>query len=125
MLHLTASAERHFAHHRNRIGGASWVRVFLRRTGCSGWACTAECVGTLREDDLPVTEDGSVVVPRSQIARLDGTRIDVVSHALGHRVVFAIPGTTGTCGCGESVALAEPVRSGGAPNGPDDPPTPP
>jgi iron-sulfur cluster assembly protein len=82
------------------------IRVGLRGGGCNGFSIIMEFVDKTNDKDHIFNFDGvSIYVDPKSIIYLNGTEIDYEVGLMGRGFKFRIPGQTGTCGCGASIAF--------------------
>lgn len=87
--------------------GATGVRFFVERSGCSGFRYKLDFVDQIPAQDIAVTvrDDLTVFVKPEDQSFLSGTVIDLVTEGLNRSIQFINPNASGTCGCGESFAV--------------------
>ena len=103
---LTENAARHVRTQLEKRGRGLGLRLGVKRVGCSGLAYTMDYADAIGENDAVFESHGTkVVVERSALAYLDGTRIDFRREGLSESFKFDNPNVTATCGCGESFSV--------------------
>ena len=88
---------------------ASAVRLFIEKSGCSGYMYRVNLVVDPSEGDLKIEthEAWPLYVAADAIAILQGTEIDFKREGLNEVVKFNNPNVTAECGCGESFVVEE------------------
>ncbi|MGN6548419.1 MAG: Fe-S cluster assembly scaffold SufA [Pararhizobium sp.] len=87
-------------------GGASGIRVGIRKGGCAGMEYTVDLVTEPNAKDDLIERDGArVYVAPEAVLFLLGTEMDFETTRLRSGFVFNNPNQTSACGCGESVEL--------------------
>ena len=83
------------------------VRLFITRSGCSGYMYRVELVYGPEDGDITVsiTDDFSLYVEGESLAILQGTEIDFKRDGFNEILMFNNPNVTGECGCGESFVV--------------------
>ena len=88
------------------------VRVGVKNGGCAGMSYTMEYAETANPLDEVVEDKGvKVLIDPKAVLFLLGTEMDYKTDKLSSQFVFSNPNQTGSCGCGESVAIT-PAASG-------------
>ena len=94
-----------------RERGERALRLGVRAGGCSGFEYTFGWEATPRSDDAVFEGPGGaqvVVDPRS-LRLLDGIVLDYDTSLLSKGFLIDNPRATGTCGCGVSFSIKDPV----------------
>lgn len=106
-ISMTDMAIAHFSKQLDKSEETS-VRLFITRSGCSGYMYKVELVSEPFEGDLELSFGGfSLFVEGSSIAILRGTEIDFKKDGFNEIVTFNNPNVTGECGCGESFVVEQ------------------
>ncbi len=102
-LQLTEAAAARIAHFLNMDKGAKGFRVAIKKMGCSGWGYDVSIVDSVAKDEVVFEDRGiPLIVPKSAIAKINGTTIDYEKQGINQIFVYRNPNATGECGCGES-----------------------
>jgi iron-sulfur cluster assembly protein len=84
----------------------SFLRVFVKRGGCSGFSNKMEFDTQLKEGDKSFESNGAkVVIDGQSLLYLIGMTLDYEGGLNGKGFVFANPNATKTCGCGSSFGV--------------------
>lgn len=110
LLTVTDAAVIHIRNQMEKVIDAIGLYVWVKKTGCSGYAFKPEIVSIEPENALQVvTPDGlSIYVANDAKSFLQGVQIDLVTDPTGlkqKKLVFINPNETGRCGCGESFTI--------------------
>ena len=82
------------------------LRVGVRNGGCAGMSYTMELAETVEPLDEVIEDKGvRVLIDPKAVLFLLGAEMDFKAGRLGSSFSFRNPNETGSCGCGESVAL--------------------
>jgi iron-sulfur cluster assembly protein len=82
------------------------LRVGVKNGGCAGMSYTVDLATDIQPGDSLVEDKGvKVLIDPKAILFLIGSRMDFVTTKMSSTFVFDNPNQTGSCGCGESVAL--------------------
>jgi len=82
------------------------LRVGVKNGGCAGMSYTVDLAADIQPGDSLVEDKGvKVLIDPKAILFLIGARMDFVTTKMSSTFVFDNPNQTGSCGCGESVAL--------------------
>jgi iron-sulfur cluster assembly protein len=80
-----------------------FLRVFVKKGGCSGLSYKMEFDNQVREGDKEVTTNSEkLVVDKESFLYLIGMTLDYSGGLNGKGFVFANPNATKNCGCGSS-----------------------
>ncbi len=80
-----------------------YVRVAVKKGGCSGFSYSLELTKAKAEhDQTSVQHDLEVICDPESIAYLDGTIVDFKDGLMERGFVFNNPNVTKSCGCGSS-----------------------
>lgn len=86
--------------------GESFLRVFVKRGGCSGFSYKMEFDTQMKDNDKVFETNGArVVVDGQSLLYLIGMTLDYEGGLNGKGFVFANPNATKTCGCGSSFGV--------------------
>lgn len=89
----------------NRADGA-FLRVLVKRGGCSGYEYKMEFDEALKEGDKVFEANGAkVVVDGKSLLYLIGMMLDFEGGLNGKGFIFSNPNATKTCGCGSSFGV--------------------
>lgn len=84
----------------------SFLRVFVKRGGCSGFSYKMEFDTVLKEGDKVFEQGGEkVVVDGKSLLYLLGMQLDYEGGLNGKGFIFSNPNATKTCGCGSSFGV--------------------
>ena len=82
------------------------LRVGVRNGGCAGMSYTMELAEKVEPLDEVIDDKGvRVLIDPKAVLFLLGAEMDFKADRLGSSFSFRNPNETGSCGCGESVAL--------------------
>lgn len=107
MITITEAARKHIdAMLKSKSAGAA-LRLFIKKTGCSGYQYIPEIVFQKKESDIAMIIAGLTVYFDADTADLmKGTLVDYVQKSLGvSQLVFTHPDAESVCGCGESFKI--------------------
>lgn len=105
MITITLSAAQHFDVMITRTKGM-WLKLSVRRTGCSGYAYAVELVNELGDDLVSFESNGITIhIPEKDVPALTGMEIDYEKNGFFSGLVFNNPNAKSECGCGESFRL--------------------
>ena len=108
MIQVSESAVKriHALKSEDGVAPDSFLRVFVKRGGCSGFSYKME-FDTVMKDGDKVFESGGekVVVDGKSLLYLLGMRLDYEGGLNGKGFIFANPNATKTCGCGSSFGV--------------------
>lgn len=84
----------------------SFLRVFVKRGGCSGFSYKMEFDTQLKDNDKVFEGAGAkVVVDGASLLYLIGMTLDYEGGLNGKGFIFSNPNATKTCGCGSSFGV--------------------
>ncbi len=84
----------------------AFLRVFVKRGGCSGFSYKMEFDKTIKDGDKIFEANGAkVVVDGPSLLYLLGMRLDYEGGLNGKGFIFSNPNATKTCGCGSSFGV--------------------
>lgn len=84
----------------------SFLRVFVKRGGCSGFSYKMEFDTTMKDGDKVFEANGAkVVVDGQSLLYLIGMTLDYEGGLNGKGFIFSNPNATKTCGCGSSFGV--------------------
>ena len=105
---VTAAAEGHLFRQLTPKGVAG-VRVYLKKSGCTGYMYELDEVDGPQEGDLTIEMDNglSLFIPARDLPMLNGMELDYVQEGVNRKLVFNNPNARDACGCGESFSFEE------------------
>ncbi|ODN42076.1 HesB/IscA family protein [Piscirickettsia litoralis] len=106
-IKVTENAAQHFLSVLNKEG-AKALRLYIRKSGCSGYRYETDLVDDGKEgDDRLDLESGlTLYIDKTSLPLINGMTIDYVAQPLGQsKVVFHNPREAAVCGCGESFTV--------------------
>lgn len=84
----------------------SFLRVFVKRGGCSGFSYKMEFDTAMKDGDKVFEANGArVVVDGQSLLYLIGLTLDYEGGLNGKGFIFSNPNATKTCGCGSSFGV--------------------
>ena len=84
----------------------SFLRVFVKRGGCSGFSYKMEFDTNMKDGDKVFEANGAkVVVDGQSLLYLLGMTLDYEGGLNGKGFIFSNPNATKTCGCGSSFGV--------------------
>jgi iron-sulfur cluster assembly protein len=84
----------------------AFLRVFVKRGGCSGMSYKMEFDSQIKEGDKVFESSGAkVVVDGQSLLYLIGMTLDYEGGLNGKGFIFSNPNATKTCGCGSSFGV--------------------
>ncbi len=104
-IQLTESAAKKLRNLREEEGKdpSYFLRVFVKKGGCSGLSYKMEFDNNFRDGDKEVTNNGEkLVVDKESFLYLIGMTLDYSGGLNGKGFVFENPNATKSCGCGTS-----------------------
>lgn len=107
VITMTPDALKHARIKLDAHEGAVGIRLFLKKTGCSGYSYVTEYATEKRESDqyFDLGKGVSIIVSDEDLSMIKGTQIDFKRQGLNAVFVFNNPNATGECGCGESISF--------------------
>jgi iron-sulfur cluster assembly protein len=103
---LTARAAEHVKSFLAKADNASYLRVRVKPTGCSGYAYVVEAATAAEPDDSVFDSHGvRLVVDAKSLALVSGMEVDYRRVGLNASFEFRNPNVKNTCGCGESFSV--------------------
>jgi iron-sulfur cluster assembly accessory protein len=113
MITLTESAKQHIQKMLENKGENAAFRLWIKKTGCSGYMYMPEIVFAKKENDIELHESTILIyIDRDAVPLIKGTVIDYVKKSLGvSQLEFQNPNADSLCGCGESFNLKKHERS--------------
>ena len=104
---LSPAAEKHFLSYLHKQDNAIGVRLYLKKSGCSGLSYQFDYVDKIDPNDLAfdLSENYQLFVDRASYPIIQGTKVDYVKEGLNFKLMFDNPNQTGQCGCGESFTV--------------------
>ncbi|MGZ3723706.1 MAG: iron-sulfur cluster insertion protein ErpA [Bdellovibrionales bacterium] len=86
--------------------GEAFLRVFVKRGGCSGFSYKMDFDTAMKEGDKVFEANGAkVVVDGASLLYLLGMTLDYEGGLNGKGFIFSNPNATKTCGCGSSFGV--------------------
>lgn len=103
-LSVTPSAAKHILASLAKRPHMKGIRIFVKKTGCSGYAYGLEFAERLdmTSDSCLIIEDITFIYDKHHIPFLDGLTIDYRQEGLNSGFALEHPKATDRCGCGES-----------------------
>ena len=84
----------------------AFLRVFVKRGGCSGYEYKMEFDTALKDNDKLFEANGAkVVVDNKSLLYLIGMMLDYEGGLNGKGFIFSNPNASKTCGCGSSFGV--------------------
>ena len=104
---VTDAAKEHFIKCLNKQENSKGVRIWVKKTGCSGLSYVVDYVLEPQDSDLLFIfgENYPLYVEKSSYPYLKGMTVDYVKQGLNQKLVFSNPNQVGQCGCGESFTV--------------------
>ena len=85
--------------------GHEYIRLDLRKRGCSGLSYTMNYTNTKKKFDELIQQNGiNILISPNVLMQGIGTRMDYETNRMRSEFVFHNPNSKGECGCGESFA---------------------
>lgn len=108
-VEVSEAAKQHFQKCLAKESATFGVRLFLKKSGCSGLAYVLEFVNNPVEGDIlvPLVDGYQLCIDKKSFPFLKGTAIDYVREGLNYKLTYQNPNQTGECGCGESFTIDE------------------
>ncbi len=106
---LSESAKKHIKRELSKQPDKKGFKLFLEKSGCSGFMYETELSEAPASDDRVFEFDEAiqVFVPNKDMPLLFGTEIDFIKVGLNSMFQFKNPNVKGECGCGESFTVTE------------------
>jgi iron-sulfur cluster assembly protein len=90
----------------DQVAPDSFLRVFVKRGGCSGFSYKMEFDSNIKDGDKIFEASGAkVVVDGQSLLYLLGMTLDYEGGLNGEGFIFSNPNATKTCGCGSSFGV--------------------
>ena len=108
MIQLSETAARKIKALKVEDGAAedSFLRVFVKRGGCSGFSYKMEFDREIKASDRTFENHGAkVVIDGPSLLYLLGMTLDYEGGLNGKGFIFSNPNATKTCGCGSSFGV--------------------
>jgi len=108
MIQVSETAAKKITTLKTEDGAAadSFLRVFVKRGGCSGFSYKMEFDTTMKDGDKVFEANGAkVVVDGQSLLYLIGMTLDYEGGLNGKGFIFSNPNATKTCGCGSSFGV--------------------
>ena|SRR6185312_153900 len=88
------------------VSGDSFLRVFVKRGGCSGYSYKMEFDTQIKDNDKVFESNGAkVIVDGASLLYLLGMTLDYEGGLNGKGFIFQNPNASKTCGCGSSFGV--------------------
>lgn len=85
---------------------SAFLRVFVKRGGCSGFSYKMEFDTNMKDNDKVFESNGAkVVVDGQSLLYLIGMQLDYEGGLNGKGFIFSNPNASKTCGCGSSFGV--------------------
>lgn len=108
---LTENAAKHIQQQLAKRGKGLAFRIGIKRSGCSGFSYTFDYADEITSDDqLFESYRTKIVVDKSSLPYLDGSKIDFSKDGLNSSFKFINPNIDNTCGCGDSFSVKESTK---------------
>ena len=109
IIFLSKTAENHIKSMLLKKGKNYFFRLWIKKTGCSGYMYMPEIVETKKSTDIEIkTNHLAIYLDSECISKITGTEIDYVQKGLGvSQLVFHNPNAESLCGCGESFQIKQ------------------
>ncbi len=106
---LTESTKKHIKQELGKQPDKKGFKLFLEKSGCSGFMYETELTEAPENDDRVFEFDDSIhiFVPNKDLPMLFGTEIDFIKVGLNSMFQFKNPNVKGECGCGESFTVTD------------------
>src|SRR6185295_18051458 len=102
----TAAKRIHALKAEDNAAAESFLRVFVKRGGCSGFSYKMEFDTVMKDGDKVFEGNGArVVVDGQSLLYLLGMTLDYEGGLNGKGFIFSNPNATKTCGCGSSFGV--------------------
>lgn len=106
VITITEHAIARLRHLLSKTPQFEYVRLGVRRRGCSGLSYTLDYTNEREQFDELVERDGvRVLIRPNALLSVVGTEMDFCTDRLRSEFVFRNPNAKGECGCGESFVL--------------------
>ena len=108
MIQVSETAAKKIISLKQEDGAApeAFLRVFVKRGGCSGFSYKMEFDKALKDSDKVFESNGAkVVVDGQSLLYLAGMTLDYEGGLNGKGFIFSNPNATKTCGCGSSFGV--------------------
>ncbi len=89
--------------------GLAGVRIFLEKSGCTGYKYEMAEVAEPEEGDVAIAIGNGLTlwVPARDLPQLNGMELDFVQEGVNRRLVMNNPNVRDACGCGESFSFED------------------
>ncbi|NOT83852.1 MAG: iron-sulfur cluster assembly accessory protein [Methylococcaceae bacterium] len=106
-ISITESAAKQIKKQLEKRGQGLGLKLGVKKSGCSGFAYTLNYADSLEDQDAIFEQQGvKVIVNAADIEFLKGIELDYRREGINEAFKFNNPNVVGTCGCGESFAVA-------------------
>lgn len=105
-MQVTADAVSHVRSHLLKRGKGIGIRLGLKKSGCSGFAYTIQCLDKINEDDI-VEKNNDIVVcyDKKYQQHFSAVNLDFNIDGLNQGLTVINPREISKCGCGKSVGF--------------------
>ena len=108
MIQVSENAAKKIVNLKSEDGASaeSFLRVFVKRGGCSGFSYKMEFDSEMKPNDKVFESNGAkVVIDGPSLLYLLGMTLDYEGGLNGKGFIFSNPNATKTCGCGSSFGV--------------------
>ena len=103
---ITENAAKQIQKQLSKRGSGLGLKLGVKKSGCSGFAYTLDYADALASDDQVFEQHGvQVIINAADLEFLRGIELDYRREGINEAFKFNNPNVTGTCGCGESIAV--------------------
>ncbi|QSP94939.1 iron-sulfur cluster assembly accessory protein [Marinobacter salinisoli] len=104
---MTDSAVKHVRKQLEKQPEAKGIRLFIKKSGCSGFKYETQWAENVEADDRVFHVDGvDIIVKEEHLPLVNGIEIDFVTVGVNSMFQYRNPNATAECGCGESFTVA-------------------
>jgi iron-sulfur cluster assembly protein len=104
---LTETAARQIQKQLDKRGKGIGLKLAVKKSGCSGYAYVLDYADQLNDNEAVFEDFGvKVIVSASDLQFVEGIQLDYRREGINEAFQFNNPNVKGTCGCGESFAIA-------------------
>ena len=106
MIHISDQAAKQIAHLKEQEPGSSFLRIFIKEGGCSGFSYKLKFDSEKKESDKVFNSKGvQIVVDAKSLLYLMGMNLDFDGGLEGKGFTFYNPNAKKACGCGFSFGV--------------------